>query len=89
MITIINAPDAPCTKVDPDLFFPEGPGSMQQEDEVKNVCYGCQFAVTCFKTAYDEKYEGVWGASSERDRRRMRKNPTALKVHLKLLTSFK
>lgn len=64
------AATAPCTEVDPDVFFPEkgGPGA----GEAKQVCRGCDVREQCLAYAVEHRIEwGIWGGVSFRTRRRM------------------
>jgi WhiB family redox-sensing transcriptional regulator len=69
---------ANCMGVDPDLFFPERGESVK---EAKEVCATCIVKQRCLEYALDnnEKF-GIWGGSSERERRRMRKQRALNKV---------
>jgi len=62
---------ANCLGVEPDLFFPERGASTK---EAKEVCRGCVVREDCLEYALDhgEKF-GIWGAMSERERRRLRR----------------
>ncbi len=62
---------ANCSGVDPDLFFPERGASTR---EAKEVCRGCVVREDCLEWALaaGEKF-GIWGGTSERERRRIRK----------------
>ena len=59
-----------CAQTDPELFFPEKGGSVR---EAKAVCAGCPVRAQCLEhaLAHDERY-GVWGGTSERERRRLK-----------------
>lgn len=60
-----------CRDVDPALFYPDGASGVQ---EAKRFCHGCSVEDLCLEYAMDtgEKF-GVWGGTSERERRRLRK----------------
>lgn len=60
-----------CAQVDPEAFFPEVGGSTFH---AKNVCASCEVRSQCLEYALrnDERY-GIWGGTSERERRRMRR----------------
>jgi len=60
---------ANCVGVDPDLFFPVRGESTR---EAKAVCAGCAVRAECLEHAVGEHF-GVWGGTSERERRRIRK----------------
>jgi WhiB family redox-sensing transcriptional regulator len=70
--------EANCLGVDPDLFFPERGASTR---EAKEVCRGCIVRQECLEYALSngEKF-GIWGALSERERRRLRRQ-RALAAH--------
>jgi len=61
---------ANCLGVDPELFFPERGASTR---EAKAVCHGCVVRGACldYALARSEKH-GIWGGTSERERRRIR-----------------
>jgi WhiB family redox-sensing transcriptional regulator len=63
--------DANCRGVDPALFYPER-GEMTRH--AKAVCAQCPVRVECLDHALAtaERF-GVWGGTSERERRRLRR----------------
>jgi WhiB family transcriptional regulator, redox-sensing transcriptional regulator len=67
---------AACRDTDPELFFPignAGPG-QQQLDRAKQVCAGCQVRTSCLEWALSTGQEaGVWGGTSEDERRALRR----------------
>lgn len=61
---------AACRNVKPDLFFPERGVDC---GDAKRVCFGCPVRAECLQYALDNGMRyGIWGGTSERDRRRMR-----------------
>lgn len=60
-----------CVGVDPDIFFPERGASTK---EAKAICAACAVRESCLEYALDngEKF-GIWGGTSERERRRLRR----------------
>ncbi|MCL2782448.1 MAG: WhiB family transcriptional regulator [Propionibacteriaceae bacterium] len=60
-----------CAQTDPEAFFPEKGGSTR---EAKRVCAKCEVRQPCLEYAlnHDERF-GIWGGTSERDRRRLRR----------------
>ena len=62
---------ANCRGADPDLFFPERGASTRT---AKGICRECSVQVECLEFAIvsSEKF-GIWGALSERERRKIRK----------------
>lgn len=66
---------AACKGIDPEFFHPEA-GHPEQVDDAKAVCLGrCPVKAECLDYALEHKEkQGVWGAASERQRRRMRRD---------------
>jgi WhiB family redox-sensing transcriptional regulator len=67
---------ASCRDTDPDLFFPIGTTgpALDQIEAAKIVCRLCEAREECLEFALATNQEsGVWGATSEEERRRMRK----------------
>ena len=62
--------DAACRGCDPSLFFP-GRGDNQSVQRAQAVCAACPVQDDCLTHHLPEKY-GVWGGTSERQRRRIR-----------------
>ena len=62
---------ANCRGADHDLFFPERGASTRT---AKGICRECSVQVECLEFAIvsSEKF-GIWGALSERERRKIRK----------------
>jgi WhiB family redox-sensing transcriptional regulator len=62
---------ANCRGADPDLFFPERGASTRT---AKGICRECSVQAECLEFAIvsSEKF-GIWGAMSERERRKIRK----------------
>ena len=67
------ATDALCAQVDPELFYPEA-GAPNRD--AKRVCAGCEVRAEClaYAIAHRERH-GVWGGTTERERRRLRRAP--------------
>ena len=65
-----------CREEDPELFFPigsTGPAATQV-DQAKVVCMRCPVVADCLTWALETGQEnGVWGATSEDERRVMRR----------------
>lgn len=58
-----------CAQTDPEAFFPEKGGSTR---EAKRTCLSCAVRGECLTYALEhgERF-GIWGGTSERERRRM------------------
>ena len=68
--------EAACRDTDPDLFFPIGTTgtALEQIDAAKTVCCSCPAQEACLEFALATNQEsGVWGGTSEDDRRKLRK----------------
>jgi WhiB family transcriptional regulator, redox-sensing transcriptional regulator len=67
---------ASCRDTDPDLFFPVGTtgSAIDQIEAAKAVCRQCDARDDCLEFALATNQEaGVWGATSEEERRKLRK----------------
>ena len=67
---------AACRDVDPDLFFPLGTAgaSSPQIEQAKQVCGMCPVSKTCLRWALDHGDAGVWGGTTDEERRRHRRS---------------
>jgi WhiB family transcriptional regulator, redox-sensing transcriptional regulator len=67
--------DAACLHADPDLFFPiasTGP-ALDQIGEAKRICAACPVRKPCLAWALDQGIvSGIWGGTSEDERRAIR-----------------
>jgi WhiB family redox-sensing transcriptional regulator len=62
---------ARCLQVDPEIFFPERGGSSKA---ARAVCRECPVKTECLRYALANREQfGIWGGTSERERRRLRK----------------
>ena len=67
---------AACRDTDPELFFPIGTtgSAVEQIEAAKAVCLTCEARHPCLEFALATNQEsGVWGATSEEERRALRK----------------
>jgi len=66
--------DASCRYTDPDLFFPTGRGveALATIEAAKTVCRSCPVRRPCLNFAVETGQSGVWGGTSEEERRRSR-----------------
>lgn len=64
-----------CRGLDPDLFFPQRGQSLTT---ARAVCAACPVKEECLDFAVEHHEEfGVWGGSSERERRQLRRQRRA------------
>ena len=67
---------AACRDTDPELFFPVGSTgpAVEQIDSAKEVCCSCEAQSACLEFALATNQEsGIWGGTSEDERRKLRK----------------
>jgi WhiB family redox-sensing transcriptional regulator len=70
---------AACRGLDPDLFFPVGTAgpALDQIGRAKRVCARCPVRARCLEWALNSGQEtGVWGGTSEDERRVLRRRKT-------------
>jgi WhiB family redox-sensing transcriptional regulator len=68
-------PRGACGEVDPELFFPVGGragSAARQAEAAKAVCGRCVVRVNCLSYALETMPEGIWGGTSEEERRAVR-----------------
>ena len=68
--------DAACRDTSPDLFFPVGTTgqALIQIDQAKAVCQICPVQADCLQFALATNQDsGIWGGTSEDERRQLRK----------------
>lgn len=70
--------DEPCRQ-DPDAFFPES-SSMHAPREAKALCACCDIQQECLAYALTVPVTGVWGGTTEKDRRHLRREMGAAPV---------
>ena len=67
---------AACRNTDPDLFFPVGTTgpAITQIEAAKAVCRECEAQAPCLEFALATNQDsGIWGGTSEEERRKLRK----------------
>ena len=67
---------AACRDTDPDLFFPVGTTgpAIEQIESAKAVCRACHAQTLCLEYALATNQDsGIWGGTSEDERRQLRK----------------
>jgi WhiB family redox-sensing transcriptional regulator len=68
--------NAACRDTDPDLFFPVGTTgpAIEQIANAKAVCQQCDAQAACLEFAIATNQDsGIWGGTSEEERRQLRK----------------
>lgn len=70
----MNAPTAACRTEDPELFFPSNTAGPRRINAAKDVCNsGCPVFDACLSYALRNKVEGVWAATTEKERDALRR----------------
>jgi WhiB family redox-sensing transcriptional regulator len=67
---------AACRDADADLFFPVGTmgPALRQIDEAKRICWTCPAQAACLDWAMEHGITwGVWGGTTEEERRALRR----------------
>jgi WhiB family redox-sensing transcriptional regulator len=62
--------DAICSQTDPEAFFPERGDSPKN---AKSICMMCPVRAECLDFAIENDEIGIWGGTSERERRVIRR----------------
>ncbi|MBA8827089.1 hypothetical protein FHX42_004473 [Saccharopolyspora lacisalsi] len=60
-------------EVDPELFFPVSDQAQQQIAAAKRVCASCPVRQACLQFALHSDVEGLWGATTQQERKRLRR----------------
>ena len=67
--------DAACRDLDTEDFYPEeGPGMYSDIRAAKAVCEQCPVRLACLEVAITNRESGVWGGTTEPERRRIIRN---------------
>lgn len=61
---------ARCQGVDRALFFP-GPGDHKARAQALAICAGCPVKGQCLEWALELELPGIWGATSENQRKQL------------------
>lgn len=69
---------AACLGEDPELFFPVGTtgAALDQTTRAKSICAGCEVRAACLDWALRTGQDGVWGGTTEDQRRILRRQRT-------------
>lgn len=63
----------PCAQTDPEIFFPEFTSSKKDIQTAKAICRTCDFQTECLEYAVVTYSIGIWGGTTDRERRKFRK----------------
>jgi WhiB family redox-sensing transcriptional regulator len=67
-----------CRREEPELFFPaglSGPAPLERVSAAKAVCGRCPVCLSCLSHAIMTRPDGIWGGTTEAERRAMRRSP--------------
>jgi len=81
---------AACQDYDPEMFFPVAdectPKGAADLAKAKSVCASCPVQAECLRWAFDTGQEfGVWGGTSEGERRAMRRGEKVIDMEWPLV----
>jgi len=62
----------PCAQVDPEIFFAEV-ADRETIRQAVGVCRSCSFTTPCLEYALQEPLAGIWGGTTEVERKRLRR----------------
>lgn len=62
-----------CAETDPELFFPATDHMSHQISAAKDICQRCPVQGSCLQYAMNHGVEGIWGGTTEAERRTMRR----------------
>lgn len=67
---------ASCTYTDPEIFFTDPKDDNYERDTrmAKLVCSGCKYTTECLEWALEANEPGVWGGTTDMDRRKIKRN---------------
>jgi WhiB family transcriptional regulator, redox-sensing transcriptional regulator len=61
-----------CSTTDPEAFFPEkGVGGHRSVQIAKKLCRQCPYVDRCLQWALDNSERGIWGGTTEKERRQL------------------
>jgi WhiB family redox-sensing transcriptional regulator len=70
-----RAASVPCAETDPEAWFPEK--GCRAEPVVFALCAGCPVAVRCREWGIEHQELGIWGGTTELERRAIRRDRKA------------
>lgn len=78
----------PCAQVDPELFFPEGSSNSigTALKTVTPICRSCPFKEPCLDYALHNDVQGLWAATTDKQRRELRRKLKIKDVNYMYLT---
>ena len=77
--TFLSTGTPNCASADPEAFFLERGAARWEVDIAKKVCNSCMLIGVCREWAIENKEMGIWGGTTEFERRRIRRMRNAVK----------
>ena len=77
--TFFNNGTPNCVSSDPEAFFLDKGSARWEVETVKRVCESCMLIGACREWAIENKEFGVWGGTTEKERKRIRRMRKAVK----------
>lgn len=68
-----------CATADPEAFFPERGEDQWSIRAAKRICNACIYAAPCREWAIKNREIGIWGGTTEFDRKRIRRMRKAVR----------
>ena len=63
-----------CCGMDPNIFYPVRGGTNQHSDPARAICATCPVKGECLEYAIHNEFVGIWGGTSEKQRRQIRRD---------------
>lgn len=76
-----------CRGADLAMFFPRS-GSLEAARDAKRICAGCPLRKPCLAYALHHQLAGIWGGTTQRERRRMQKARGITPIPVRALPEF-
>ena len=84
--TFLNKSTPNCATTDPEAFFLERGAGRYEVEAAKRVCDTCILIVPCREWAIENNELGIWGGTTEVERKRLRRMRKAVKDSHKLVS---
>lgn len=65
--------NAVCREIDPEIYYVEGSSYTKENKLAKTLCFTCKDIVECREWAVFNYEFGVWGGTTDQERRSMRR----------------
>ena len=62
-----------CAQIDPEIWFPEG-SLLKENKQAMKICQKCHFIDACLEYALENDVDGIWGGTTNPQRKVIRKD---------------